>query len=84
MRTCISVCIKLILLLQLYCGGTWQGIINQVQCFASISATRLTAFQLDYIQGMGFTAIWITPVTEQLSQDTGYGEAYHGYWQQKM
>jgi alpha-amylase len=28
---------------------------------------------------MGFTAIWITPVTEQLSQDTGDGEAYHGY-----
>ncbi|PWY87724.1 alpha-amylase [Aspergillus heteromorphus CBS 117.55] len=49
-----------------YCGGTWQGIINQ----------------LDYIQGMGFTAIWITPVTGQIPQETGYGEAYHGYWQQ--
>jgi alpha-amylase len=33
---------------------------------------------------MGFTAIWISPVTEQLSGDTGDGEAYHGYWQQKM
>jgi hypothetical protein len=33
---------------------------------------------------MGFTAIWITPVTEQLPQDTGDGEAYHGYWQQNM
>jgi glycosidase len=33
---------------------------------------------------MGFTAIWITPITEQLSQDTGDGEAYHGYWQQEM
>ncbi|OGE49042.1 hypothetical protein PENARI_c024G10922 [Penicillium arizonense] len=51
-----------------YCGGTWQGIINH----------------LDYIQGMGFTAIWITPVTEQLPQDTGDGEAYHGYWQQNI
>ncbi|KAJ5243613.1 hypothetical protein N7489_003709 [Penicillium chrysogenum] len=51
-----------------YCGGTWQGIINQ----------------LDYIQGMGFTAIWITPVTKQLPQDTGYGMAYHGYWQQDI
>ncbi|GCB23537.1 alpha-amylase A type-3 [Aspergillus awamori] len=49
-----------------YCGGSWQGIINQ----------------LDYIQGMGFTAIWITPVTAQIPQDTGYGQAYHGYWQQ--
>ncbi|KAJ5667597.1 hypothetical protein N7507_003461 [Penicillium longicatenatum] len=53
---------------RIYCGGSWQGIINQ----------------LDYIQGMGFTAIWITPVTEQLSGDTGDGEAYHGYWQQKI
>ncbi|KAA8648815.1 hypothetical protein EYZ11_004032 [Aspergillus tanneri] len=51
-----------------YCGGTWKGIIDQ----------------LDYIQGMGFTAIWITPVTGQLPQDTGYGEAYHGYWQQDI
>ncbi|KAJ5937057.1 hypothetical protein N7466_003507 [Penicillium verhagenii] len=53
---------------RIYCGGSWQGIINQ----------------LDYIQGMGFTAIWITPVTENLSQDTGDGESYHGYWQQQI
>ncbi|KAJ5226572.1 uncharacterized protein N7469_006578 [Penicillium citrinum] len=51
-----------------YCGGSWQGIINN----------------LDYIQDMGFTAIWITPVTEQLQGNTGYGEAYHGYWQQDI
>ncbi|OQE06679.1 hypothetical protein PENVUL_c017G05970 [Penicillium vulpinum] len=51
-----------------YCGGTWQGIINH----------------LDYIQGMGFTAIWITPVTKQLSQNTGDGTSYHGYWQQDL
>ncbi|KAL2861356.1 glycoside hydrolase superfamily [Aspergillus pseudodeflectus] len=51
-----------------YCGGTWRGIINQ----------------LDYIQGMGFTAIWITPVTAQLEQYTPYGQAYHGYWQQDI
>ncbi|KAL1962885.1 hypothetical protein VTN77DRAFT_9063 [Rasamsonia byssochlamydoides] len=53
---------------RIYCGGSWQGIINH----------------LDYIQGMGFTAIWISPVTEQLPQDTGEGEAYHGYWQQRI
>lgn len=29
-----------------YCGGTWKGIENK----------------LDYIQGMGFDAIWISPV----------------------
>ena len=52
--------------------------------FDRVSVPSLTAFQLDYIQGMGFTAIWITPITEQLPQDTGYGEAYHGYWQQRM
>ncbi|KAJ5112903.1 hypothetical protein N7456_001437 [Penicillium angulare] len=48
---------------RIYCGGSWQGIINH---------------------GMGFTAIWITPVTEQLPQDTGDGKAYHGYWQQEI
>ncbi|EEA25206.1 hypothetical protein TMatcc_006574 [Talaromyces marneffei ATCC 18224] len=49
-----------------YCGGSWQGLINQ----------------LDYIQGMGFTAIWITPVTQNFEGNTHDGEAYHGYWQQ--
>lgn len=51
--------------LGLYCGGTWQGIINQ----------------LDYIQGMGFDAIWISPITTQLAGNTGDGTSYHGYWQ---
>ncbi|PKY02692.1 family 13 alpha amylase in complex with acarbose [Aspergillus campestris IBT 28561] len=51
-----------------YCGGTWQGIIKK----------------LDYIQDMGFTAIWITPVTSQIKDTTEYGEAYHGYWQQDI
>jgi alpha-amylase len=53
---------------RIYCGGTWQGIINH----------------LDYIQGMGFTAIWISPITLNLPEDTAYGEAYHGYWQQNI
>jgi alpha-amylase len=47
-----------------YCGGTWRGILNE----------------LDYIQGMGFDAIYISPVTENLEGNTSYGEAYHGYW----
>ncbi|OYD09905.1 alpha amylase [Paludifilum halophilum] len=42
-----------------YHGGDFQGIIDQ----------------LDYIKNMGFTAIWITPVTMQRSAN-----AYHGYW----
>jgi alpha-amylase len=41
-----------------YCGGDYKGLINN----------------LDYIQGMGFDAIWITPIVKNL--DGGY----HGYW----
>lgn len=48
-----------------YCGGSWQGIINR----------------LDYIQGMGFDAVWISPVTKNIEGQTAYGNAYHGYWQ---
>jgi len=51
-----------------YCGGTWQGIINH----------------LDYIQGMGFDAIWISPVVANIEGNTTYGEAYHGYWTQNF
>jgi hypothetical protein len=51
-----------------YCGGTWTGIIDR----------------LDYIQGMGFDAVWISPVTKNIEGDTAYGEAYHGYWQQDL
>ncbi|KAG0635963.1 glycoside hydrolase superfamily [Tuber brumale] len=41
-----------------YCGGTWKGMQNQ----------------LDYIQRLGFDAIWITPI---VSNTPG---GYHGYW----
>ncbi|KAG9559680.1 alpha-amylase, partial [Aureobasidium melanogenum] len=51
-----------------YCGGTYQGIIKQ----------------LDYIQNMGFTAIWISPITYQIQTWTPYGEPWHGYWQQDL
>jgi alpha-amylase len=53
---------------RIYCGGTWQGVIDQ----------------LDYIQGMGFTAVWISPITLNLPETTPYGQAYHGYWQQNI
>lgn len=53
---------------RVYCGGSWQGIIDK----------------LDYIQGMGFDAIWISPITEQVQGSTPDGWAYHGYWQQKI
>ena len=41
-----------------YCGGTFKGIENH----------------LDYIAGMGFDAIWISPVVDNLDK------GYHGYW----
>lgn len=41
-----------------YCGGTYKGLIRE----------------LDYIQNMGFDAIWISPILKNL--DGGY----HGYW----
>lgn len=42
---------------QVYCGGTWRGLISK----------------LDYIQGMGFTAIWISPVVQQVDGVTRDG-----------
>ncbi|KAJ3010973.1 hypothetical protein NUW54_g2318 [Trametes sanguinea] len=51
-----------------YCGGTWQGIVKK----------------LDYIQNMGFDAIWISPIVANLEGNTSYGEAYHGYWTQNI
>ncbi|KAK3693389.1 alpha-amylase-like protein [Podospora appendiculata] len=47
-----------------FCNGTWAGLIDK----------------LDYIQGMGFTAVQISPVIENLEGDTAVGTAYHGYW----
>ena len=51
-----------------YCGGTWRGI----------------QANLDYIQGMNFDAIWISPVVAQLPQYTKDGQSYAGYWQQDL
>ena len=45
-----------------YCGGTFQGVMNH----------------LDYITGMGFDAIWISPVV------TNTDGGYHGYWAQDI
>jgi alpha-amylase len=39
---------------------------------------------LDYIQDMGFTAIWISPVTYNIPERTVYGYSYHGYWQEDL
>ncbi|KAJ8124986.1 hypothetical protein O1611_g8654 [Lasiodiplodia mahajangana] len=54
--------------LRSYCGGTWQGLISK----------------LDYIQNMGFTAIWISPIVKNIEVYTAYGYPYHGYWAQDI
>ncbi len=58
-----------------YCGGTFKGLQGK----------------LDYIKGMGFDAIWITPVIESKSDNYNFlypklltkpdsDRGYHGYW----
>nr|AWM99293.1 glycoside hydrolase family 13 [Rhizophlyctis rosea] len=39
-----------------YCGGTWKGIQNR----------------LDYIQYLGFDAIWISPIPESMLREEGF------------
>ncbi|RDX42676.1 alpha-amylase [Lentinus brumalis] len=50
---------------QTFCGGTWNTIRDN----------------LDYIQNAGFTAVWISPVSQNYEGPrTPYGDPYHGYW----
>ncbi|KAI0945835.1 hypothetical protein AcV7_009966 [Taiwanofungus camphoratus] len=51
---------------RIYCNGTWQGVVSK----------------LDYIQNMGFDAIWISPIVANVEATTAEGQAYHGYWTQ--
>jgi len=51
--------------LGLYQGGDWQGMIDH----------------LDYLEKLGVTALWISPVVRNLETDANF-DAYHGYWQQ--
>ncbi|KAF6820958.1 alpha amylase [Colletotrichum sojae] len=53
----------------LYCGGTWKGITSK----------------LDYIQNLGATAVWISPVVKNVEGNVnGYGEGYHGFWTEDL
>ena len=45
-----------------YCGGTYTGLLNN----------------LDYIAGMGFDALWISPIIEN------WDGGYHGYWMKNI
>ncbi|HEY4181602.1 MAG TPA: alpha-amylase family glycosyl hydrolase [Kofleriaceae bacterium] len=48
-----------------YHGGDWQGVIDK----------------LDYLQDLGVTALWISPVVKNTEEDAGFA-SYHGYWTQ--
>ena len=48
-----------------YHGGDWQGIIDR----------------LDYLEALGVTALWISPVVKNVEDDAGF-HSYHGYWTQ--
>jgi glycosidase len=46
-----------------YQGGDWQGVIDQ----------------MDYLQDLGVTALWISPIVLNVDTDAGI-DGYHGYW----
>lgn len=46
-----------------YKGGDWQGVIDR----------------LDYLEALGITAIWISPIILNVDTDAGI-DGYHGYW----
>jgi alpha-amylase len=48
-----------------YHGGDWQGIMDK----------------LWYLEELGVTTLWITPVVKNVEQDFG-AAGYHGYWTQ--
>ncbi len=50
-----------------YHGGDWQGLIDR----------------LDYIEELGATALWISPVVKNVEEDAGFA-SYHGYWTQNF
>ncbi|GAB4306235.1 MAG: hypothetical protein Kow0090_21520 [Myxococcota bacterium] len=50
-----------------YQGGDWQGIIDR----------------LDYLEELGVTTLWISPVVKNVEEDAGVF-SYHGYWTQSF
>jgi glycosidase len=48
-----------------YHGGDWRGLANR----------------LAYIQALGVTTLWISPIVKNVETDAGI-DSYHGYWQQ--
>lgn len=50
-----------------YQGGDWQGLIDH----------------LDYLEALGVTALWISPIVKNIDYDAGF-DGYHGYWTQSF
>ncbi|HND12928.1 MAG TPA: alpha-amylase family glycosyl hydrolase, partial [Pseudomonadota bacterium] len=50
-----------------YQGGDWQGVIDH----------------LDYLEALGVTALWISPIVKNIDYDAGF-DGYHGYWTQSF
>lgn len=48
-----------------YHGGDWRGVIDR----------------LDYLQALGVTTLWLSPVVKNVEEDAGFA-SYHGYWTQ--
>ncbi len=46
-------------------GGDWRGIMDR----------------FDYLEALGVTALWISPVIKNVEEDAGFS-SYHGYWAQ--
>jgi alpha-amylase len=50
-----------------YQGGDWRGLMDH----------------LDYLEELGVTALWISPVVRNVETDADF-DAYHGYWAQDL
>lgn len=50
-----------------YHGGDWKGLENH----------------LDYLQKLGVTTLWISPIVKNVDTDAGF-DGYHGYWAQDL
>ncbi len=50
-----------------YHGGDWKGLEGQ----------------LDYLQELGVTTLWISPIIKNVDTDAGF-DGYHGYWAQDL
>lgn len=50
-----------------YHGGDWKGLEDN----------------LDYLQELGVTTLWISPIIKNVDTDAGF-DGYHGYWAQDL